>query len=332
MIKHTTIAIKQPCNALGWVGSSLIDWSRNVVYYNPHNKGNHRNKYSYGNRFNGVKSINDGEYVVIYEKLGTKGLILKNGTLIREINRSYYCADVYEYPVAVFKGPEGEVLIAHCPEDYNQIDIEEIETGNSLTNSGQRKPVDVFHSRLEVSPNGQYLISAGWVWHPYDVLAVFDLKKVFSDPNTLDAHTLGPHVGAEVSCARFMTDSRLLVSTSDEEPLDDEADQVLPPNYVGAYNLEIEKFDHMWKQPVPMGNLMPIDGQNAWDFLGYPKVVSLVTGEEIAHVKTVDSGMQNSSIIHHHKNLPAIAVSEDRTKAAVASGDQIAILEWKTST
>jgi hypothetical protein len=54
-----------------------------------------------------------GEFAVIYTRLGTKGLVLHRGKIIREINRSFYHADVYEYPIglaALKNGREADSL------------------------------------------------------------------------------------------------------------------------------------------------------------------------------------------------------------------------------
>lgn len=329
MINQTTIKLNAACSSLDWIGNRLVDWTSDSVYFDPDNEGKYLNKYSFGNRFDGIKSINNGEYVVIYEKLGTKGLILKNGELIREINRSYYCSDVYEYPVELFRGANGVFLIAHCPHSYDRIEIEEIETGVCLTKSDKRKTQDIFHSRLEISPGGRFLISAGWVWHPFDVLTVFDVPKALLDPKHLDFHELGPEISAEVSCARFIDDSRILISTTDEEPVFDEDENILLPNHIGIYNMDTEQFEGKWQQPVPMGNLIPINKDFAWDLFSNPKIIDLRSGQVIENIEHVNSGKQNSSIIHHQDNLPKTAVSQDCMKLAVSDKDRLVILEWE---
>jgi len=72
--------------------------------------------------------------------------------LVREINRSYYHAEAYEYLVAFAKLKDGRDILIHCPVDYCRIDFEEVETGQLLTNHSGRKPSDFFHSRFEISP------------------------------------------------------------------------------------------------------------------------------------------------------------------------------------
>ncbi len=46
-------------------------------------------------------------------------MLLKKDEVLREINRSYYFADVTEYPIAFVK-VNGEYAIIHCPDAYNK--------------------------------------------------------------------------------------------------------------------------------------------------------------------------------------------------------------------
>lgn len=95
-------------------------------------------------RFNAAVPSVSGQYVVIYEKLGTKGLLVRNGNLVRELNRSFYCATAYEYPVAFASLPNGREILIHCPDEYNRIDFEDAETGARLTGGSERKLTDFF--------------------------------------------------------------------------------------------------------------------------------------------------------------------------------------------
>src|SRR6185503_17379291 len=80
---------------------------------------------------------------------------------------------------------DGRPVIAHCPQEYNKIEIEEIESGKTLT-MREGKAADFFHSRLQVSPDGDHLLSAGWVWQPMDYVQLFPLKEVLKSPKLLD--------------------------------------------------------------------------------------------------------------------------------------------------
>lgn len=81
--------------SLSWQGDTLVDW---VSGGNLHSlDGTSRRSYvnwAYG--FDRAVTSPDGRFAVIYETLGTKGLVLKDGEFVREINRSFYHASAYE--------------------------------------------------------------------------------------------------------------------------------------------------------------------------------------------------------------------------------------------
>jgi hypothetical protein len=143
--------------SLCWRGDQLVDWVGGGRAFTTNGAEQPANvRYAY--RFDAVTASPDGRFAVIYERLGTKGLLLREGRVLRELDRSFYQAEAYEYPVALFNGPDGRVLLAHCPGNYCRIELEEAETGRSLTASAERKPSDFFHSQLAASPHGKRLL------------------------------------------------------------------------------------------------------------------------------------------------------------------------------
>ncbi len=77
--------------------------------------------------------------------IGTKGLLLaSDGRLIREVNRSYYQAEAYRYPLVLCTLPHGHPGLVHCPERYNQLEVEVAVTGERLTANTDRKLADFF--------------------------------------------------------------------------------------------------------------------------------------------------------------------------------------------
>lgn len=62
---------------------------------------------SYGPSFDGVVAAQDGRHVSIYQRLGTKALLLRDGKLAYELDRSYYNAQVFEYPIGFVPLPGG---------------------------------------------------------------------------------------------------------------------------------------------------------------------------------------------------------------------------------
>ncbi|CAM4301982.1 hypothetical protein NONI108955_19785 [Nocardia ninae] len=79
----------------------------------------------YGAEFDAATASPRGDVVALVASTGDTGLLLRpDGELIREINRSDYCADAYRYPLALYALPDGRTGLVHCPEDYNRLEVE----------------------------------------------------------------------------------------------------------------------------------------------------------------------------------------------------------------
>jgi hypothetical protein len=48
-------------------------------------------------------------------------LVIRGRRRIREINRSFYHAHVYEFPVTVGRLHGGTDVLIHCPDGYNRL-------------------------------------------------------------------------------------------------------------------------------------------------------------------------------------------------------------------
>ncbi|WP_293306153.1 hypothetical protein, partial [Pedobacter sp. UBA5917] len=241
-------------------------------------------------------------------------------------NRSYYCADVYEYPAA-FVTLEGKTFLIHCPSKYCRLDFENAETGQIITDAIDRNPIDFFHSRLEVSPNGKYLISKGWFWHPFDAIRLFDIKECFSNPHLLDQSEIYPNVGTEISTASFIDDNRVLWGSSDGEEIDDGLLENLPQKCMAIWDISSGRLSKPIKIDIEFGNLYAINNRFAWDIYKFPKIINLETGQVVDQDESISSGLQNSSIIHHLGNLPKVAFNPQTKQLAISNGDAIEILE-----
>jgi hypothetical protein len=220
--------------SLVWAGGELYDVSAGWRHF-PLDGSAPQSRYSrFGPSFDTAVSAPDGHVVALLTGNGTKGLLLEpGGTGIREVNRSFYHADAYRYPAALFTLPDGQSSLVHCPEKYNQLEIEVARTGERLTTAANRQPGDFFHSRLAVSSSGRYLLSAGWAWQPWGCVMVYDLLRALAHPATLDDVRSGELfrmfglVQAEISGACFTGDD-IIVSTS-SEPNDPEDENDLAP-------------------------------------------------------------------------------------------------------
>ena len=268
----------------------------------------------------------NGRYTLIYQNLGTKGLLLKDGKFLREVNRSFYHADVYEYPAIFWQRSEEETYLIHCPNEYCRLDIEEVETGNIISDHSDRKPSDFFHSRLEISPNGKMLISRGWCWHPWDAVEVFDLDACFSNPLLLDNAQMASEGEGEIFAASFIDEQHLLLGESDDaDNLGKGKPDIIAQ--VKVWNISTNTVS----DPVPLdfafgGHVMAIDDTYAWDMYQYPKIFNFRTGRIVDKCEDIFSGHQQSSIIHHIKDLPIIVFNKQTRQMAVLNNHQLDVL------
>jgi hypothetical protein len=122
----------------------------------------------------GVRS-RDVHWAVAYTNRSTKAVLMKNGLIHRELNRSFYCADAYDYPITIGADAAGRVVVVHCPNKFDLLEIEDAETGTVL-DSLESEQME-FHSRLKLSADGLLLIDAGWFWHPWCGAVVFEITQ-----------------------------------------------------------------------------------------------------------------------------------------------------------
>ncbi len=310
---------------INWFQDGIVDWANAGTLYKTTGQKSQLRKYSFGFNFDCAINSTDGKYVFIYQKLGTKGLLIKEGEILREINRSYYQADIYEYP-ATFLEYDKKTFLVHCPTNYCQLDFEEVETGEIVTKVKQRKPADIFHSRLEVSPNGKYLLSKGWVWHPIDVVQVYKVEDCFSNPMLLDKLDYNfQNIGSELSTASFIDDSKILVGSSEEVINDDNSTNV-PAQSIAIWDLKDNKFFNQWKPSFEFGNLFSIDKTFAWDLYKFPKIINLVTGQIVDKAEDVYSGEQKSAILFDINKQPQISFDRERKRLAIKDNNRVLIL------
>lgn len=280
--------------------------------------------YAYGG-FDAAIATADGEWVVIFTRLATKGAVLRRGRVVREIDRSSYCADAYEYPVALFAGPDGRTLLAHCPDQYDRLEIEDLESGTVLTRRPSRTGPDFFYSRLVPSPSGRRLLSGGWVWHPLDVVRTFDVALAIGDPAQLDSGGLAVTVGEECS-ASWLDDDRLIVARGPEP--DDEGwdDNGLRGGQLGVFLVPERRFvsTALIGDGLPAGPIMPVDSNRAVLFHKHPRLVSLSTGEVLHEWEELDTGREEGSILRGRPLRPPLAFG--RARFAVASDREIVVV------
>lgn len=312
--------------SLNWRDDVLIDWVGGARVLHLDGAVEDR-KVIYGYRFDAAVVSPCEQFAVIYERCGTKGLVLSNGKVIREINRSFYHADAYEYPVAIFQTDTGRTLLIHCPEEYCRLEIEDFLTGERLSASPSRKPPDFFHSRLRVSPNGKWLLSAGWLWHPWGTVAIFDLDAALAEPNTLDKSAPLPDIEGEVSAADFMPNNTIVIATSDETLNGDEGDaSAIGANAVAVFEPGSTRAISRVAVGEPVGTIFAVDDDLIVGFHTHPKLISVKAGAILKRWETIESGTQSGSIIWHLPTIPPIAWNSKNRQFAVANKSSVAVV------
>jgi hypothetical protein len=328
MLRHELIEIPATnVRSLAWDQSGLIDWVGGAVLYQLDGKSDRlRINYAYG--FDAVATSPRGQYQVIYTRLGTKGLVLRRGELIREINRSYYFADAYEYPIALFTLEDGREVLAHCPNEYCRLEIEDLETGARLTELERRHPTDFFHSRLAASPSGRYLLSAGWIWHPVDAVHVFDITTALNDPTHLDGAGLPLNVWGDESSAAFLNDKWLAVAVEGERD-DDNTEGPPASRDLRICDLEAGTVLATIHPPQKMGTMMAVGDEYLLSLHEHPKLLHLASNEIVASWPQIQSGIQVSSILTDQSRVPPpMALDARNRRCAIAGKDRIHVLQF----
>lgn len=306
---------------IDWLNEGIVDWVSAGQFYSLDGHQKQLAKYHYAFSFDASITSQDGQYAFIYKRLGTKGILLKHGEIIREINRTYYHAETYEYPAA-FITFDNKTYLAHCPIDYCRLDFEDVETGEIVTDVKGRKPSDIFHSRLLISPDNKYLMVCGWAWHPVDTVELFDISACFKNPILLDNSSLYPDFGTQINSASFIDDNRILIASSDEEPCDDEAPPLLPQKHIAIWNFITNELSEPVKVIGEFGNLFAIDDKQTWDMYKFPKIINIRTGEIKSKQEDINSGLQTSSILYDDiETSPQIRFNRHSSKIAIRTND-----------
>jgi hypothetical protein len=302
---------------IDWLNGNIIDWVSAGQQYSLDGQQKQLAKYHHAFGFDGSITSQDGQYSFIYKRLGTKGILLKNGEIIREINRTYYHAETYEFPAA-FITFENKTYLVHCPIDYCQLDFENVETGEIVSNIPGRKPSDIFHSRLSISPDNKYLMVCGWAWHPVDTVELFDVAECFKNPLLLDRSSLFPNFGTEINSASFIDHERILIGASDEESFDDEVPPTLPQKHIAIWNFIKNEISIPVKVDGEFGSLYAINDKQAWDMFKFPKIINIQTGTIESKLEDINSGLQTSSILHNDiEKYPQIRFDKQTSQIAI---------------
>lgn len=283
---------------------------------------------SYAGIFDAAIVSPSGRYSVIFTRLGTKAIVLKDGEFVREINRSYYKSEAYEYPVTIAQMLGGREVLIHCPDEYNVLQAEDIETGEVIQRGFHPKPIDFFHSCLCASPDQRFLISAGWVWHPFCTIELFERQP---DGQYMPAQIWGDHrflpTDQEVGIAQFLDSDTLCIATTDGESLDPDHDDPagIGPNAIALWSIGSNSLVATVSCGMPVGDLMPINRRYVVSFHSHPRLWDLQEKRLVHEWPHISSGTRSFSIIWHAE-LKHVAKDPANRRFAVAGDDSITIV------
>jgi hypothetical protein len=335
--KVNRIDLPRPVSALSWKGHELFDMAggESTIHISD---GRLERKYSgYGQRFDRASACPAGCHQAIYECLGTKALLRRSSGDLEELDRSFYHADVYEFPLALFHR-DGRALLAHCPDSYRQLHVDDADAGDRLTKNGRLEARDFFHSRLEASPDGRYLLSAGWFWHPWEALMLFDVDEAIADPRTLDGPGLGGTtpwlmIAAEVAAATFSDSDRVLVATKGGERLDDPdvEEASLGCGELGCWAISEREWVSRSSPGIPLGTLMAVGPAHVLSLYEHPRLIEIASGSIVEEWPAIASGTQQGSLIlgDEQAMIPPIARDPLHNRIAIADSTGINVIEFR---
>ena len=316
--------------SLAFAGDHLIDWLGGVLIGPDGRAAEFGTGYTY--RLDSATGLD--QVGVIYEALGTKGTLVRfNGQLaspqyrprgidlVREIDRSYYHAENYAFAVALVRLPDGRDAIAHCPREYNVLELELLD-GTPLTSREQASD-DFFHSRLQVSANGRWLISNGWVWHPWTTVQVYDVARALDEPIHLSGRGIDFDPTQlwdwQIEGATFVGD-RLVVAANDEV------------SAFGVFPLTADQASaRVIKVEERLGTtLMAWDDEHVACLDAVPRIVDLRSGETVARWPDLNGGL---GLYQPSRQLswptrPWVAIDHQRRRFAIARPDDTSEDRW----
>ncbi len=338
MLKTTeTVIPAHSVESLCWQDDKLIDWVGGGNTYALDGTCESASR-GYAYRFDSALVSVSGRYALIYERLGTKALLLEAGKVVRELNRSFYQANVYEYPVQFSLLPDGREILLHCPEEYNRLQIDEVATGHCLTQRPEEPEIDFFHSRLAFNASGTRCLSAGWVWHPVDDLCVYHTADVLANPSLLDAQGDLEWWGGgaeDLSSAAFCGEDQLLLVShrTPEGKTEKQAASRLPsapwklfPGTLARYDLKTKTFLSAVLPEEPVGTVYSVGADYALGLYNYPKLIPIDSGRVVRRWPDLSTGKQSSSIIDPIEMPPPFAWDAKNHRFAVADKNQITVV------
>ncbi|MFC0111039.1 hypothetical protein [Kibdelosporangium aridum] len=318
MKEISRVVVQDACAwTLAWIGGDLFDVSdrfrRIPLDGSPCPEGGER----YDDNLDSVVVSPKGDVFALVNTIGTEALLIApDGSVIRELSRFDNDADLYRYPLALLTMPNGRTGVVHCPEDSGQLDIEDALTGDRLALPEGQLDGDFYHSRLAVSADGHYLLSAGWVWMPFDGLAIYDLRRVWDQRGGLagdgDVAQVRDFSSLEVEGACFVGDSVMIGSDK------------------GLWLWSLTSKEFVWHRefPHPLGDLVALR-EGVLSLYEHPRLHDVGTGDVLAEWPELATGEAKSSLVGDgwFSGPATIAVDPVNSRFAHTDGSTVSVIQ-----
>ena len=327
-LDHESLFIECPnVSALAWDEGRLVE----VVTGRSFGLDGTRSERAFflGYPFDRGLCIRGGEafWTLAYDNRGTKAVLYKNWKEHRELNRSYYFAKQFDYPIALTLVDPKRTAIIHCPNSFDTIVVEDADSGEIL---GTTKTQGMeFRSRLSVSGDGKHLLSAGWFWHPLGGAWLASVDEILGSGRS-PVKEVEFSFGAEIDAAAFLGNDRLVVCSTKEIINDEPGASQLRPLQLGLWSIA----DARWISTAPLqesaGTIMP---WKEWviSFHDHPKAIELETGKVVHVWEQIESGHQIGSIELGTPPPPAMALNARAGMFAVSNSKGITVVSLRAS-
>ena len=172
-------------------------------------------------------------------------------------------------------------------------------------------------------------MSAGWIWHPFDTVRVFDLELSSGGLLALKTRDGCCDRAAEVASATFNVCGQLVMTSA--KGADDfyskvELGERLSPGTIAVYDLDRRAVLSVASLQKEAGTIMPVGSRHVVGFYDHPKLIVVDTGQVVCEWPDVNSGQQLSSILWHKPLPPPIALDPKTGRFAVAGEEGITII------
>ncbi|WP_321474307.1 hypothetical protein [uncultured Paludibaculum sp.] len=313
-------------STLVWDGNDLVDVTSNQRI-RPDGSVT-RQQFGLGYDFDRAVCIRraDTFWAVAYDNRGTAAALMKNGRFHRQLNRDFNHAADFDYPITLADRGSGHIAIIHCPRSYDTLEFEDAETGEIL--DVKRTDEMEFHSRLSISPNGRFLLSAGWFWHPLCGVWICPLRQAQED--TPQPEELGFSYGAEFDSAAFLDNDSIVLTTATEVVNDAIPSTGLGPLKLGVWSIQRRRWTSIVDLMECSGMIMP---WRDWiiSFHGHPKAIQLSTGAVVHRWDQLYSGRQVGAIDLGDPPPPQIALDSQGGRFAVSGPEGVTVVNLSTT-